>query len=284
MSGTAGDRRLAILGAGNMAEAITRAALDAGVLTASSIVAIDPEPSRREVFAAMGVDATPEGGDALGEAEVVLLAVKPQVFPLLSGTLQALPEDRRLWVSIMAGTPIERIASIVGAGQPVVRVMPNTPLLVGMGMSVIAAGAGVDPADLDWAETLFAAAGRTLRAPESAMDAVTAVSGSGPAYLFYLAEAMMAAASRAGLDEADSRLLVVQTLRGAGELLASTDAPPAELRRRVTSPGGTTEAAVSSLDQTDAAGTVAERVIKAILAARDRSVELGAASRDQPGR
>ncbi|MEO0963929.1 MAG: pyrroline-5-carboxylate reductase [Planctomycetota bacterium] len=269
---------LAFIGAGHMAEAIARAAIDHGVLPADRLIASDPTPERRVVFADLGVATTDDNAAAVASAEQVLLATKPQAITAAGGALarqfgDAL-RDGQIVITIMAGITTAKLADALGRpadATPIVRVMPNTPMLVGRGMAGVALGPGARPGDDDLAMRLFSAGNsKAIRVDEPHLDAVTAVSGSGPAYLFYLAEAMTRAAHDLGLaDHADT--LVAQTLLGSAELLADSEHPPAELRRRVTSPGGTTEAAINHLD----GNTSHDVIVNALKAAATRSVELG---------
>ncbi len=266
---------LGIIGAGNMAEAIVRGAIDRGELTAKQLIAADPAESRRAVFERLGVRTTEDNAAVVAEAQRILLAVKPQSLDQIAPTLQKIDAAAAPVISIMAGISTARLARAMAADADrarLVRVMPNTPLLVGLGMAGIAGGPGARPEDLAFTERLFRSAGRVVRVDESQMDAITAVSGSGPAYLYYLAEAMVEAAGRLGLDAEQSGLLVEQTLLGAATLLREADEPPAELRRRVSSPGGTTEAAINQLE----GDRVREHLVAAIERAAQRSAELGA--------
>ena len=262
---------LGFIGAGNMAEAIIRAAVSRGVLAADRLIAADPSPERHRVLDSLGVASTDDNAEVVAASGTVLLAVKPQALPALSETLSRLDTERQVVVSIMAGLSSANIEAVIGRPARIVRVMPNTPLMVGRGMAGVSLGAHARPGDDDLALRLFCACGEAIRLPEADLDAVTAVSGSGPAYLFYLAEAMQQAAAELGLSD-HARLLVRQTLLGAAELLQQSDDPPAELRRKVTSPGGTTEAAIRHLDNR----RVSTAIVKALQAAYDRSVELGA--------
>ncbi|MEM1210388.1 MAG: pyrroline-5-carboxylate reductase [Planctomycetota bacterium] len=269
---------LAFIGAGHMAEAIARAAIDHGVLSVDRLIASDPTPERRAVFAELGIATTDDNAAAVASAEHVLLATKPQAITAAGGALarqfgDAL-RDGQIVITIMAGITTARLAAALGKpadAVPIVRVMPNTPMLVGRGMAGVALGAGAKLGDDDLAMRLFSAGeSLAIRVDEPHLDAITAVSGSGPAYLFYLAEAMTQAAHDLGLAEhADT--LVAQTLLGAAELLAQSEHPPAELRRRVTSPGGTTEAAINHLDSK----TAHDAIVDALKAAEARSKELG---------
>ncbi|HOX05558.1 MAG TPA: pyrroline-5-carboxylate reductase [Planctomycetota bacterium] len=262
-------RQLALIGAGNMAEALLRGALAARLCTPRQVTAADPSAARREVFAGLGARVTADNREAAAAADVLILAVKPQQLGAALAGIGDLAAGK-LAISIVAGAPSARIAAAL-PGSRVVRTMPNTPLLVGMGATGIAAGAGATPADMDLARALFEASGLVVGLHESELDAVTAVSGSGPAYLFYLAEAMIEAGRAEGLPESSARRLTAATLRGAAELLSRGEAPPEELRRRVTSPGGTTAAAVEVLDS---AG-VGTRMVEAVRRAAARSRELG---------
>lgn len=256
---------LAFLGAGNMAEAIVRALPDR-----SHVVAADPSEARRSAFEHLGVQTTDDLRPHLATTDVLVLAIKPQVAP---HALPALAAFDGLVVSIMAGVTTAKIDALLGGGKRVVRVMPNTPMLLGRGACGIAAGASATADDVATARALFETAATVVEVPESLMDAVTAVSGSGPAYLFYLAEHLIAAGEAVGLSPADADALVRQTLLGAAEMLAAGESP-AELRRRVTSPGGTTAAAIEAFED---AGTPAI-VKRAVTAARDRGRALASNS------
>ncbi len=261
---------LGIIGAGNMAEAIVRGAVAAGVVRADDILAADPSEARRALFAELGATVTERNAHVIAESRRVLIAVKPQVFATMADDLSAARDDQLL-VSIMAGVPHVKLAAAAGAGRPIVRVMPNTPLLVGCGMSALSPSATVSDSQLAWAHQLFGAAGEVVTVDESLMDAVTAVSGSGPAYVFYLAEAMTEAAKQLGLADADAAKLTQQTMFGAAKMMVETGVDPAELRRRVTSPGGTTQAAIERLESQG----VSQALVAAVRRAAERSAELG---------
>lgn len=255
-----------------MAEAIARGAIDRGVLPPAALCAADPSPERLARFTELGIAVRRDNAAVVAESDAVLLAVKPQVFPQLADRFADLDRDRQVVISIMAGLGSGVIERTLGGPARVVRVMPNTPLMVGRGMSAVAAGPHARPGDDRLALELFGACGRAVSVTEAELDAVTAVSGSGPAYLFYLAEAMQNAAAELGLP-GHARQLVNQTLLGAAELLATSEDDAANLRRNVTSPGGTTAAAIQTLD----AAAVNASIVAALTAARDRSVELGRA-------
>jgi pyrroline-5-carboxylate reductase len=201
----------------------------------------------------------------------VVLAVKPQVMTAVLEQIAPVVDAGTLVISIAAGVKTAAIDARLGAKGRIVRVMPNTPMLAGAGMSAICAGPRCTKADLDFARGLFAASGKTCDVTEDMMDAVTAVSGSGPAYFFYLIEAMIAAGVAEGLPAETAATLAVQTCAGAAALLATTGDKPEVLRAKVTSPNGTTQRAIETMD---AAG-VKDALTKAVRAAAARSRELG---------
>lgn len=264
------QKLLAVIGAGNMAEALLRGALSSGVLKPGDVLIYDPSPQRRELMGSLGIEAA---ADILlcARAARLLLAVKPQIAPaVLAEIAPAVAADLPV-ISIVAGLRTAAIAQRLGGKGRIVRVMPNTPMLAGAGMSAVCSGVGATQADLDWTGRLFAAAGKVIAVEEGMMDAVTAVSGSGPAYFFYLTEAMAEAGVAEGLAPEVAEELAVQTLWGAAKLLAHTGKSPQALRAQVTSPNGTTQAAIESLD---AAGTRAT-IVAAVRRAAQRSKELG---------
>lgn len=263
---------LAFIGAGNMAEAIARAAIDSGVLPADRLIAADPSPQRREALAQLGVAVSESNADVIAASSQVMLAVKPQMMPAAAADLAGHLRDDQVVISIMAGVTTAKLAEAIGRPARIVRVMPNTPVQVGAGMAGVAMGAHAKAGDDELTMKIFSAAGKAMRVPEKMLDAVTAVSGSGPAYVFYLAEAMTRAARELGFSDVDADTLVRQTVLGAAKLLdAQPDISAAELRRRVTSPGGTTEAAVRHLDGNSTTAVV----VNAVKAAHARSLELG---------
>lgn len=271
---------LAVVGGGNMAQSIIRGALDAGVLNSAAVGVAEPESTKRDVFRAWGLRAVKDVGPLLEwmrETEVspgagaVLLAVKPQSFPEVAGAVApALGPARRVVMSILAGMPTAKIRAALGDQAAVVRIMPNLPAQIRRSATAIALGSGAEEGDDQRAAELFSAIGRIVTIDESLMDAFTAVAGSGPAYMFYLAEAMTRAAVDIGFDRDTAGWIVRWTLAGAGALLDATDQPPETLRAAVTSKGGTTSAAVTVLDD----AKVQEAFIRAIRAARDRGREL----------
>jgi pyrroline-5-carboxylate reductase len=261
---------LAIIGGGKIGEALL-----SGLIRRSGpegIVVCERSADRAaELESRYGVPAVDLAG-AAARARTLLVAVKPQDIGTLLGLLaEHVDPARHLVVSVAAGVPTRTIEGAMPAGTPVVRVMPNTPALVDEGMSVLSAGAHAGEEHLDEAEALLAAVGRVRRVPEAQQDAVTALSGSGPAYFFYLVEAMVDAGILLGLPRAVAADLIVQTALGAAVMLRDSGEHPVQLREAVTSPGGTTIAAIRELERHG----VRAALIAAIEAAHDRSVELG---------
>jgi pyrroline-5-carboxylate reductase len=265
---------LAIIGAGNMAEAIARGVMEKNVLQAGQMIAADISPQRREVFERqLKIKAVEDNATAAREAKMVLLSVKPQhMAAALAGLGQVIGEST-LVVSIAAGISTAFIEKHLGGGRRwrVVRSMPNTPMLVGEGMAAIAAGANAGSDDLAAARRLFEAAADVIEVDEDKMDTVTAVSGSGPAYFFLLVEQMIRAAMELGLTPEQAKQLATKTAVGAAKMLAQSNEPPQELRRKVTSPGGTTEAAINYMSVNNWPAVT----VDAIKTAERRGKELG---------
>ena len=224
-----------------------------------------------------GVATHEQNSAAADGADVLLLAVKPQVMKTVCEGLRAAVQARRpLLVSIAAGIRIEQLDRWLGGGTAIVRAMPNTPALIGAGATGFCANARVDAAQRDLAKSILGAAGGTVWiGDEALMDTVTAISGSGPAYFFLLVEALEDAAVAQGMPRATARELAAQTCLGAGRMLREDSAAPAELRQRVTSPGGTTQAALESFAASDFRAIVARAVAAATQRGRDLSDQLG---------
>lgn len=263
--------RIAVLGGGVMGETLT-----VGFLRLDprpDVVIVEKQPERAEILestlgvAVLGLD------DALAGADVVVLVVKPQDTPALLTQMGDAVSPGATVISIAAGIRTATIEAAVPSGVSVVRAMPNTPARIGEGVTGISAGVHCTPEALALAQRLLESVGLVVTVPEDLQDAVTAVSGSGPAYLFYLAEAMTSAGVELGLDVEVARQMVNRTLLGASMLLDTSGEPAEELRRRVTSPGGTTAAAIATLGD----HSVDESVVAALTAARDRSRELSGA-------
>jgi pyrroline-5-carboxylate reductase len=263
---------LAFLGGGNMARSLIGGLIADG-LEPDRIRVSDPLSEAREVLAArFGVHTTDDSLQALEGADIIVLAVKPQVAqPVCAQIAEGVQQSRPLVVSIVAGIRSGDIDRWLGGGLSVVRCMPNTPALVGSGITGLFANPTVTKAQRDAAESILRAVGTTLWiGEESALDAITAVSGSGPAYVFLLIEALEAAARDLGLEAGAARLLSLQTAFGAAKLALESPESAHELRRRVTSPGGTTERAIAVLED----GDLPALVRRAVRAADQRAKEL----------
>ncbi|WP_081861562.1 pyrroline-5-carboxylate reductase [Cellulomonas sp. HZM] len=268
-----GRPTVAVVGGGVMGEALLHAVLTAGWAPEQVEVVERAVPRADELAGRYGVRTGATTEAAAARADVVLLAVKPDVVPAVLATLAPVLRGGTLVVSVAAGVPLATYEKALPTGTPVVRVMPNTPAVVGKGASAIAAGTSAHDGHLELTERLLAATGLVVRVPEKQLDAVTAISGSGPAYAFYLIDAMAEAGVLLGLSRDLATRLAAATVEGAGALAASSGEHPAVLRERVSSPGGTTVAAVAQLD----AHAVRAGVVAAARAAHDRSVELGKA-------
>jgi pyrroline-5-carboxylate reductase len=258
---------LVLLGCGKMGSALLAGWLGAGV-PAASIWVIEPHPS--DWLASSGVHVNK---GVPPNPAVALLAVKPQMMGAALPALQALGNGRTLFVSIAAGTSIATFQSALGAGTPIVRAMPNTPAMVGRGITGLCSNAAAGPNDMALATALMQAVGAVVQLEgEHQMDAVTAVSGSGPAYVFYLIEALAAAATAQGLPADVAMQLARATVCGAGELAYQSALPAADLRINVTSPGGTTAAALAHL--MNPGDGLAPLMARAVAAAAARGKEL----------
>jgi pyrroline-5-carboxylate reductase len=274
MRGMADTTELAVLGAGNMAEAIVRGLVASGGIKPSEIVASDVAPQRRDLFEkSLGARVAADNAQAVRGARTVLLSVKPQQMKQLLAEIAPALGEQTLIVSIAAGISSGSIERNLGAGKQwrVIRTMPNTPVLVGKGMVALSRGAHATDEDLARARRLFEASAGVVVVDESKIDAVTAVSGSGPAYFFFLVEQMIAAGVSLGLTPGEAHLLATRTAAGAAEMLVSSPESPQELRRKVTSPNGTTQAAIETMQ----ARGVPEALVAAMRRAAERSKELG---------
>lgn len=260
--------KVAMIGGGSMGEAVIAGLVRAG---GWHITVVETSLERREHLASQyAVTTTPDAITAAAHADVVVIVVKPkdvpQVLSMISGHLRA----SAVVVSLAAGLRLEKLESHLPQGTAVVRVMPNTPALVGQGMSVFSPNSFAGPDQIGRARDLMLSVGKVLEIPEADQDAATAVSGSGPAYVFLVAEAMIAAAQELGLSDVTANLLVTQTIKGAGELLSQSADGPAELRAKVSSPGGTTMAAIGVLQEEG----LEQAFSKALARAKERSIEM----------
>jgi len=263
---------IAFLGAGNMAEALVKGLLRAGVATPQEILCTDRRAERGpELTKAYGVRFTGSNVAAAREAGIVVLSVKPQAMNKLLDEIAPALDQSKLVISIAAGVPIAAIERKVGHGVRIVRTMPNTPALVGAGATALSAGEHATEADLTQAKALFDAVGKTVIVDEPLLDAVTGLSGSGPAYIFLIIEALSDAGVKVGLARAQSQELAAQTVLGSAKLLIETGEHPGRLKDQVTSPGGTAIAGLHTLE----AGGLRTTLMNAVEAATRRSHELG---------
>ena len=265
--------KLGIIGGGMMAEAIASRLLNQKIYAPEQVFVSEPNADRQALWRdRYGVAVTTDNAALVNTSEVILLAIKPQILPLVSAALKtvAAPAEGQVIVSILAGTPIATLEAAF-PDRAVIRVMPNTPATVGGGISALAWGSQVSEADRDVARCLLGAVGEVVEVPETQLDAVTGLSGSGPGYVALIVEALTDGGVAVGLARPIAAKLAVQTVLGTGQLLAETGLHPAELKDRVTSPGGTTIAGIAALE---AAG-LRSALIAAVQAATARSRELG---------
>ena len=256
-----------MIGAGKMGGALLSGWLDSGIIVPKQLAILDPQPGTAAMAAvAKGSLHLKSAEDIPASIETVLLAIKPQMFDRLAPALsQHLPKDARI-ISILAGSSLRHLSKGLD-DRKIIRAMPNTPAAIGAGISAIFADPKLDIGDIETAETLLAAGGKVVRVDsEAALNAVTALSGSGPAYVFYLTEAMAAAGARLGLPEDIAGQLARETVIGAGKLMDSSDETPETLRRNVTSPNGTTQAALDELMSDTGLGPLMQRAIRAAFA------------------
>jgi pyrroline-5-carboxylate reductase len=265
-------RKLGFIGAGNMAGALVRGLIHTKRYRARDLWASDAEPRQcRRLARAYGIGTAPDNATLVADTAIVVLAVKPQVMDAVLADIR--PHVRRqLFVSIAAGVPTARLEAGLGGRARVVRAMPNTPALVGAGITVVVRGGNATVADERLTTALFGGVGEVVRVRDEAlMDAVTGLSGSGPAYVYRFAEGLIAGAVAEGVPERTARQLAYQTIRGAAVMLQETGRSPEELRAMVTSPGGTTLAGLQALEAREFATIVAGGV----RAATGRSRDLG---------
>ena len=249
-----------------MGTALAQGLLDAGIVSASDLVIVELNADRRQYLAELLPGAVVV--DSIRPCAAAVIAVKPPDAPAAASAAVAAGAKRI--VSIAAGVTVASLESACGSGVAVIRSMPNTPALVGEGVTAIAAGSSATDEDLSWAESILGAVGLVVRVPEDKIDAITGVTGSGPAYLFLIAEALIDAAAVVGLDRSQADVLVRQLFVGSAALLARGD-DPAQLRASVTSPGGTTAAGIAALE----GASVRDAFRAAVEAATARSRELG---------
>jgi len=265
------DLRLALIGGGKMGEAILAGLLSAGAVDATSIVVADTSADRRGAISdAYGVRCIDDARQAIEAADAIVLAVKPQVLPELVHDI-AFGVGSALVVSIAAGITLCRLEEMLPNGSAVIRVMPNTPVIVGEGMSVISRGSCATDEHVEFVTGLFGTVGRCIVMTEDQLDVATAISGSGPAYMAIIIDALARAGVQNGLTRHVAQQLAVQTMRGTARLIDATGMHPAQLIDDVSSPGGVTSAAIETLEESG----LRSSLFKAVNAATRRSRELG---------
>jgi len=266
------DKTIGFLGAGNMAEAMIRGLVRGGHFPASRIVASGPRAERlEELVRSYGIAVTRSNLELARRSDVVVLSVKPQILPKVLREVSGEVRHDALIVSVAAGVDTQTIEELLPAGMRVVRSMPNTPALVGAGATAIAAGSHAHDEDMALARFVFDAVGMTVILDESQLDAVTGLSGSGPAYIFLILEALADAGVKVGLSRRNAQQLAAQTVMGSAKLLLETDEHPGRLKDMVTSPGGTAIAGLHTLEQ----GGLRTTLINAVETATNRAKELG---------
>lgn len=255
-----------------MAEALIAGVLRSGQSTAGDIWVGDPSPSRQSWLSQQyAVAVTGNNEEVVARADTIILAVKPQVWRPVMASLQNKFRREQLFISIVTGVTLAQLAELLPAGVPVIRVVPNTPCLIGRGMSVLSPGSGVGEASLERARQIFASVGETIILEEELLNAATGLSGSGPGYVYLFLEALIDAGVRQGLPRAAARQMAAVTVAGAAEMVATSNRHPAELRDMVTSPGGTTIAGLEVLEKAGVRGAIMEAVARAT----KRAGELG---------
>jgi pyrroline-5-carboxylate reductase len=264
--------KIGLIGAGKIGSAIARGIIKTGLVGKGQVIASDPLPELRQRLAAeIGIKPTADNTEACAFADIVILAVKPQIVQEVLPPLGAILGKKKLLVSVAAGVPTAKLESLLEPGARVVRVMPNTPCVVAAAASAYAGGAHATEADLDRAKQIFSSVGIALPMDERYLDAVTGLSGSGPAYVFLFVESLADGGVLMGLNRDAAIKLALQTVYGAAKMALESGKHLGELRDEVTSPGGTTIAGLFALEQGGFRGTVME----AISRATRRSRELG---------
>lgn len=273
------EQTIAFLGAGNMAEALIKGLLRAGTARPDTLIATGRRTERlEELQRTYGVRTTLDNMAAVREAEVVVLAVKPQVLDKVLVQVAPAVDARKLIISVAAGVPIAAMERRLGAGARIIRTMPNTPSLVGAGACALSRGEHASEDDLHIATRIFQSVGLTTVVDETLLDAVTGLSGSGPAYVFLIIEALSDAGVKVGLPRYTALKLAAQTVLGSARLLVETAGHPGQLKDQVTSPGGTAIAGLHTLE----AGGLRTTLIDAVEAATRRARELGEQFMDKP--
>jgi len=267
-----GEINIGFIGAGNMANALIKGLIESNIYSPEQLAASDNDKKKLgDVSDKFGIRCYNSNKELIRECRVIVLSVKPQAIRDVLKEIKNEVSDGHLIISIAAGIPVKMVLSVIGQDIPIIRVMPNTPALIQKGMSVLAAGGTATPYHMDIARKIFDAIGKTMVLDEKMMDAVTALSGSGPGYIFRIMESFVEAGEKLGFDRDTALLLVAQTFLGASHLADESGLHLSQLREMVTSPGGTTAAGLAILEKKG----ISEIIEAALKAARDRSIELG---------
>ncbi len=265
------NKKIGFIGIGNMGQAIINGLLASNLIDKNDIIAYDCDSKKRDIVEKKGIKIAGSSNDLISKADIIILAVKPQIIGNVLNEIKMEMKKSQTIISIAAGITIKYIENLLGDKIPVMRVMPNTPALVKEGMTAICRGKFATGKDEKIAEKIFSSVGKTIKIRESLMDAVTGLSGSGPAYIFFIIEALIEAGKQVGLSKSDAEILTKQTLLGAAKMVIETGEDAAVLRRKVTSPGGTTEAALNYLNKEK----FTQILIEAVKVATKKSKELG---------
>lgn len=269
---SAEEKKIGFVGAGRMATALARGFLQQGILTPQQLLACDVSAEARENFRLNTQTACETQTEpVIQQADLLFVAVKPQVLEEVAPQIAQEAREGQVVISILAGVPLSRLYALLGRNRKIVRVMPNTPCLVGAGATAMTCGDHVTPEEQEWVRKLLATVGICLDVPERLMDAVTGLSGSGPAFVFQILEAMSDGGVLMGLPRETATTLAAQTLLGSAQMYLETQTHPGALKDAVTSPGGTTIAGIAALEK----GGLRSSLIEAITAATQRSQELG---------
>ncbi len=265
------EKKIGFIGAGNMATAMIRGILLNHAKTEQQLCIFDPDEEKRKAMAEIGVSSAESGASLVEECDIIILAVKPQVYDIVLSQISPAVTDEKIFVTIAAGISIGYVRKGIGHDCPMVRVMPNTPLLLGKGATALCRSENISDSDFDEIYNIFALSGEAVILPEEQMNAIIAVNGSSPAYIYLFAKAMTDYAVSVGIDRDTALRLVCKTFEGSAEMLRSGTDTPEQLIEKVCSKGGTTIEAMKVLEENNVPGIIAD----AMAACTRRAEELG---------
>ena len=269
-----GTEKLGFIGVGNMGEALLRGIIGSGLMSPADILASDVDSKKlKDLSGELGIAVAGSNCELVKRAHIILFAVKPNVIETILSEVSSCLSPPKWCISIAAGVSTATIESALGTDTPVVRVMPNTPAMVYEGMAAICPGKHASDQHTQKTQQIFRAVGKVIVVQEKLMDGVTALSGSGPAFIFLIIEALTDAGVQLGLSNADASTLAAQTVFGAGKMVVNTDEHPAVLRNRVTSPGGTTAAGLYQLERNGLRAAIIDAVVAAAMRSKQLSSE-----------